>query len=172
MDFGKGTKFWQQFPFLRSAVGSDGQPIIPHPETFEDFSVEIAEADDLTECTARRGTHGETVCVSFQKSVYALDGEGRVVATPETYVEIGRRDVRFKHVQSDDVPVTIGMALLDLEPALHKTIRYLVIVEQDYTALKSENWSESCIRVLIIPSAEALRLWLTSLSALQKKLDT
>jgi hypothetical protein len=168
MDFGKGTRFWHQFSFLRSATGSDGQLILPHPEAFDDFSVEIATYDNLGTHAKNGGCHGRWICRSFQESIHLLDGDGRVAATLKPTVGLEQRDNLFK-AESDLDADSIVETLLKLPRAVAATIRYFVVISQDYSTGSEWEGSEASIEVLLVPSKEALFGWMDLFEADQKR---
>jgi hypothetical protein len=159
MDFGKGTGFWRQFFFLRSAIGDDGRHIITHPEAFDEFSVEIATYEVLSDHAGRSGPRGRGLCRSSQESVHILDGDGRVLATLKEGVGAEVRDVlsRIKPCSKSD---TVAKALLRLQRHEVASVRYFVFVCQDYSSSLEGHDCASSIKVSIVPSKEALVDWI------------
>lgn len=159
MDFGKNSKFWRQFPFLRSAVDRNGQLIIPNPDVIDGLSARIATYSDLNMGAGKGSSHGRDVCASSCQSVHLLDADGRVVRTLKESVNIESLDHhRFKAQYTHDGEM-IGEALFTLGRDEIASILYFVIVDQEYASLAEEGYCATELTVIIVPSKQALLHW-------------
>jgi hypothetical protein len=108
---------------------------------------------------------------SYEESVHLLDGDGRVLASLKKEVGKKRRGRRVSADAEADCGRIIEI-LFRLDRKVVETVHYLVTVHQVYRSSKFSQYSDSSVTVSIIPSKEALFLWMDLHKSEQKLISS
>lgn len=162
-------KFWRRFAFLRSTVDGRGEPIIQHPEIFDEFIVRLADIADLEVAACSSGVHGDRTMSSYAERQFFLDHNGRLLRELNSaeFLE-SRNHRRFRGRENWEAETPIR-ALDKLPRKTRQNIRFLVRTEQGIFADSREGaYSHASLTVLVVPSAETIEDWLAYYNGLGK----